>query len=127
MLAFTRHHVPETDGEEFLSQARRALEVLGQRPGFLAGRVGRAVEDPELWVLSSEWHSIGDYRRALSAYEVKVEVVPVLARALDEPTAFEVLAGSGGVAPAPRSARAADAGSVRVGEAAAPSVRPDLA
>ena len=68
-----------------------ALELLRARPGFVSGVVGRSVDDGDLWVLLTTWHDIGSYRRALSAYEVKLQVVPLLATALDEPTAFERL------------------------------------
>ena len=32
----------------------------------------------------------GAYRRALSAYDVKLDAVPLLSRALDEPSAYEI-------------------------------------
>ena len=33
----------------------------------------------------------GAYRRALSSYDVKLHAVPTLSRALDEPSAYEVV------------------------------------
>jgi quinol monooxygenase YgiN len=92
MLAVTRHRVSESHADDFHAAALRALETLAQRPGFVAGRVGRAADDPGLWVVTSEWEDVGSYRRALSAYEVKVDAIPLLSNAIDEPTAFEVLA-----------------------------------
>ena len=53
------------------------------------GHVGRNVDDPGLWVLTTEWEGPGAYRRALSSYDVKVTAVPTLSRALDEPSAYE--------------------------------------
>lgn len=53
--------------------------------------VGRASDDPTIWMVTSRWNSVGDYRRALSAYDMKLHGVPFLSRAIDEPTAFEVL------------------------------------
>ncbi len=41
--------------------------------------MGRNTDDPELWLLTTEWESVGAYRRALSAYDVKLTAVPVLA------------------------------------------------
>ncbi len=81
MLAVTRHRVPEPEAAHFLDAARRALDVLAQRPGFFAGRIGRAADDGELWVITSEWVDVGSYRRALSAYDVKVEAIPLLSTA----------------------------------------------
>ena len=40
-------------------------------------------------MLTTEWEGPGAYRRALSAYDVKLTAVPTLSRALDEPSAYE--------------------------------------
>ena len=132
MLVVTRHRVVDEDPSGFLTSARQALAVLGARPGFLAGTIGRAADDPGLWVVTTRWVHVGAYRRALSAYDVKVHAVPLLSTALDELTAFEILAevgpGAGG-ADSPgtgRSDRAADAGSVGLGRASGPTVPSDL-
>ena len=91
MLVLTRHRVPGAGQDAFLTDARAALAVLAARPGYLRGSVGRAVDDGELFVVRTEWADVGSYRRALSAYDVKVQAVPLLSTAVDEPTAFEVL------------------------------------
>ena len=122
MLAVTRYRVEPADAASFLAQARAALAVLADRPGWRTGHVGRATDDPALWLLMSEWDDVGSYRRALSTYEVKITAVPLLSRAIDEPTAFEVLTDADGNG----SALAGDAGQVRVGEAAAAVVPTDL-
>jgi hypothetical protein len=82
---------PSVDSPSFLAEAQRALEVLAERPGFRSGRLARAADDPRAWVLVTEWENIGAWRRALSAYEVKLESTPLLAQAADEPSAYEVL------------------------------------
>lgn len=127
MLVVTRHDVPEGDGEAFLSAAREALDALAARPGHLRGWVARSTDEPGLWVLASEWASVGAYRRALSAYDVKVRAVPVMQWTRDEPSAFEVLAGSGDVTAESATGLARDAGRAGPGGAAAPVVPPDLA
>ncbi|HEU4675114.1 MAG TPA: antibiotic biosynthesis monooxygenase [Motilibacteraceae bacterium] len=131
MLVVTRYVVPEAEGPAFLQQARAALAALAGCRGHLAGHVGRSSDDPGLWVLATEWESVGAYRRALSSYEVKVHAVPLMYRSVDEPTAFEVLDASGraaadGDAGERRSRRAADADVVGLGEASAPLVPSDL-
>lgn len=120
MLVVTRYRVQPEDAVSFRDRARAALQALAGRPGWRAGHVGRAIDDATLWVITSEWHNVGSYRRALSSYEVKVEAVPLLSLAIDEPSAFEVLTS------ADLSARAADADEVGLGEAAAPIVLTDL-
>jgi hypothetical protein len=107
--------------EGFLARAEQALRAFADRPGFLRGHVGRAADDPSLWAIVTEWDSVGSFRRSLSAFDVKVYAAPLLAEAVEEPSAFEVLVSAEGGTPAVRpSALAADAGSVRVGEAATP-------
>jgi len=122
----TRYRVAPDAQETFREQAGAALEVLTARPGCTSGCVGRAVDDPALWTLTTTWDSVGAYRRALSAYEVKLVVHPLMYLALDEPTAFEPLltwTPAGGTVVA-TSSLAADAASVGLGEAAGPSVPP---
>ena len=120
MLVVTRYSVPESESGSFLAAARAALAVLAAQRGYRSGRIGRATDDPALWALVMEWEGVGAYRRALSSYDVRVAAVPLLSRAYDEPSAFEVLADEAG--PAEGTRRAADADLVGVGEASAPAV-----
>ena len=64
------------------------MAVLAEGVGYVAGRVGRNLDDPDLWVLTTTWANVGSYRRALSSYDVKVAAVPLLSRAIDEPSAL---------------------------------------
>ncbi len=98
VIVITRYSVPEADTAAFQTDAAAAIEVLSRRPGFRGHRVGRAADDPCLWTVVTEWDGAGFYRRALSDFDVKVNAVPLLSRAIDEPTAFELVAG--GEAPA---------------------------
>lgn len=84
-----RFRVPEGDAPSFRSDLERAHLTLATQAGYVAGRAGRNVDDPELWVLVTEWRGPGAYRRALSSHDVKVTAVPTLSRAIDEPSAFE--------------------------------------
>ena len=127
VLVVTRHRLPlpgYADATAALDAARDALAVLAERPGYLRGWLTRAVDEPDLLVLAHEWADVGSYRRALSAYDVKLRW-PFLQTAVDEATAFEVL-----VSRTPdsvvesASARGADADTVGLGEAAASHVSP---
>jgi hypothetical protein len=111
VLVVLRFEVGAVDEARFLAEARTALAVLAERPGWRSSRIGRATDDPTSWVVATEWDSVGAYRRALSSYDVKVQAVPLLSRARDEPSAFEVLdaSGLGAEGLAGPSARAADA------------------
>lgn len=88
MLVVNRFRADPEDGE-FRSALGAALAVLAARDGYLDGSIGRNVDQPDLWVLVTRWRNVGSYRRALSSYEVKAGAVPVLTRALDEPSAYE--------------------------------------
>lgn len=92
MLVISRFDVLDADGSDFLARAEAALAAFAARPGFVRGSIGRSPDEPTSWVLTTEWDGVGSYRRALSAYDVKVWAVTLLAESRDEPSAFEVLA-----------------------------------
>jgi quinol monooxygenase YgiN len=91
MLVVNRFRVPEEEGEAFRAELNGARDLLAARPGYLDGRIGRNLDDPTLWVLTTRWESVGAYRRALSSYDVKLGAVPLLSRAVDEPSAYELV------------------------------------
>jgi quinol monooxygenase YgiN len=91
MLVVSRFRVPAAEAGVFRAGIDAAHAALAARPGYVSGTVGRNVDEPELWVLSTRWEHVGAYRRALSSYDVKLHAVPVLSRALDEPSAYEVV------------------------------------
>lgn len=106
MLVVNRFEV--RDESAFRPRAEAALAALAGRPGFVSGRFGRSVDQPDRWCLVTRWESVGAYRRALSAFQVKVEATPLLAESIDEPSAYEVLleAAPGGPVAASPSDRA---------------------
>jgi len=75
----------------FSADATEVARLIAGFDGCLGVDVGRASDDPAVWMVASRWNSVGDYRRALSAYDMKLHGVPFLSRAVDEPTAFELL------------------------------------
>ncbi|WP_090859225.1 antibiotic biosynthesis monooxygenase family protein [Nocardioides lianchengensis] len=89
MLVVNRFRVPVGEGETFRVDVELARATLAERPGYVGGAIGRNLDDPELWVLTTTWEHVGAYRRALSSYDVKLHAVPLLGRALDEPSAYE--------------------------------------
>jgi heme oxygenase (mycobilin-producing) len=100
LLVLTRYVVDDpagdgSAGEAFRLRARDALEALTAQPGCRAGHVGRALDDPRRWVLQTQWDTVGAYRRALSAYDVKVRAVPLMYSQVDEATAYEALVQGG--------------------------------
>ncbi len=120
LLRFRSHDVPA-----LMAHLRASVALLSTKVGFINAHMARAIDEPELIVLQLGWDTVGSYRRALSSYDVKVQVVPVISQALDEPTAFEVLhfRDAGGAVDA-RGALAADATTVSLGSASAEVVPP---
>jgi quinol monooxygenase YgiN len=112
MLVLNRFQVPPDTQDDFLSRAHPALAALAERPGYVSGRLTRAIEDPARWLLVTEWESVGAYRRALGAFDVKVHATPLLALSIDEPSAYETLASAepGGSVTVTASDRAAEPG-----------------
>jgi quinol monooxygenase YgiN len=96
VIVVNRFRVDQMQAEQFQDEVLAALGALAERPGYVEGRVGRNVDDPDLWVLTTTWQNVGSYRRALSAYDVKVTAVPLLSRAVDEPSAYELVAAGTG-------------------------------
>ncbi len=91
VIVVNRFRVPEPEHDAFRAELERAHETLATQQGYVSGRIGRNVDDPELWTLVTDWEGPGAYRRALSAYDVKLTAVPTLSRALDEPSAYETV------------------------------------
>jgi quinol monooxygenase YgiN len=91
VLVVSRFRVPVEEGEAFRAELAAAHTALTERPGYVDGQVGRNLDDPSLWVLTTRWENVGAYRRALSSYDVKLNAVPLLSRAVDEPSAYEVV------------------------------------
>ncbi len=91
MLVVNRFRVDNAAAAQFRLDLESAHSELAKRPGYVGGTVGRNVDEPSLWALETRWENVGAYRRALSAYDVKLHAVPLLSRAIEEPSAFEVV------------------------------------
>ncbi|GAA2134565.1 antibiotic biosynthesis monooxygenase [Glycomyces algeriensis] len=96
MLVVYRFAVTEGETEAFARDAEGALAALASCGGYERGGLGRALDsftdgEDATWMLWTEWSDVGSYRRALSAFQVKM-ATPLLSRALPEASGFEVLA-----------------------------------
>jgi hypothetical protein len=98
MLVVSRFRYADGEVDRPLAELTSCVEQFARLPGYESGSIGRALDDPGLWLLTTGWRDVGSYRRALSSYDVKAQVVPLLSRAIDEPSAYEVLAGDGSTA-----------------------------
>lgn len=77
--------------DAWLAEAERVLELFKQQSGFQSAKACLALDNDGLGLVLLQFDSVGNYRRALSAYEIKIAATEFLSRALDEPSAYEVL------------------------------------
>ena len=96
MLVVNRFRSPDASaggdaGAAFRADLEAVHGLLAGSPGYVEGWLGRNLDEPDLWLLGTRWANVGAYRRALSSYEFKLRGVPVLSRAIDEPSAYEVV------------------------------------
>ena len=89
MIAIARFEIALSEAATFAGDLEKAHAALAECAGYIDGEVGQNLDQPTLWVLMTKWENVGSYRRALSAMRSKLEAIPVLARAIDEPGAFE--------------------------------------
>jgi heme-degrading monooxygenase HmoA len=89
MHAIARFSIPLGEASEFRAELERIRNVLAEAPGYIDGVIGQNLDDPTLWHISTTWENVGSYRRALSSTRAKLEAIPVLARAIDEPGVYE--------------------------------------
>lgn len=80
-------------GADLAAELQALAALLRDRSGCRDLTLGRNVDDPDLWTMVSRWSDVGSYRRALGSHEVKLHGTPTLLKALDEPSAYEVMAG----------------------------------
>jgi hypothetical protein len=89
MLAIARFSTPLAEATEFEAKLSTALDAFSACAGFVSGEFGQNLDDTTLWSLVTHWENVGSYRRALSNNTVKMNAIPLLARAIDEPGAYE--------------------------------------
>ena len=123
VAVISKFSVPAESAEAFARDARAALAVLAERPGFIDARIGQSTDEEHLRVIVTRWEGVGAYRKALSNYEVKMSAIPFLSLAIDEPSAFEVVhARTPHTVIDSVSGLAADAGSIGLGSASGPDI-----
>ena len=89
MISIARFEVPLAESAAFAIDAKTAYEALASCAGFIDGEYGQNLDQSTLWTIVTRWENVGSYRRALSSMRTKLEAIPLLARAIDEPGAYE--------------------------------------
>ena len=83
--------VIEASADTWLKEAEQVLDLFQRQVGFQSAKACLALDDDSLGLVFLQFDSVGNYRRALSAYDIKVGATEFLSQALDEPSAYEVL------------------------------------
>jgi hypothetical protein len=76
------------DDVSFAEDAAAAVARFAASPGCEAADLVRNLDEPELWAIVTRWADVGSYRRAFNGTEAKLVLIPLLSRALDEPSAY---------------------------------------
>lgn len=83
--------VDVADPDALQTEAAAAFAALATRPGWVRGRLGRSLDEPDCWVLTCEWEDVGTGRRGLSTGAVRIAIMPLMSRLPDEPLTYEIL------------------------------------
>ena len=89
MFAIARFRTPLADAAHFEAELSTALAAFSVCKGYVSGEFGQNLDELTLWSLVTHWENVGSYRRALSNNNVKMNAIPLLAQAIDEPGAYE--------------------------------------
>lgn len=87
MISISRFRVPDGD-TSFSHDAAAAVARFAASPGCEGAELVRNLDEPDLWAIVSRWADVGSYRRAFNGTEAKLVLIPLLSRAVDEPSAY---------------------------------------
>ena len=79
------------DDSKWNENAREALGILQRQNGFISANIFHSADEPQRYLVQSDWKDVGSYRRAMGSMDSKLGVWPFLADMKDEITAFEKL------------------------------------
>lgn len=89
MIAFSRFRVRSEEGASFLADASAGAAFFRQCAGCESADVVRNLDDPDLWAVVTRWADVGSYRRSFNGFDAKMVLVPLLSRAIEEPSAYD--------------------------------------
>lgn len=101
-------------GTDLLAPLDEALAALARTNGFEEGWIGRAPDDPTVWLLTARWADAGAMRHGLGSFAVKVALGPLQAHSAPGDVVVEELVMRAGEAAVRRASDlAGDAGRAR--------------
>lgn len=94
---------------QIIDELRTCMSILGELPGCISVELGRSMDSETDFVFISRWESVGSYRKALSNFRVKAEVIPFLSRYMVDSMTAELIEVAGSASGSFSSALATDA------------------
>lgn len=94
VLVVMRFEAAGSDADAIRSLETRLADLLTgltKNSGCELGWVACSPDDPRNWVVASTWSDMGSFRRALSAFDVKVALGSLAEESVDQPSVFEVV------------------------------------
>ena len=110
--------VPAAARAQFEQGSERMMELCAQSPGFLSSELGQSTDSLEDYTVIHRWADVGAYRKFLSRYEVKLEVIPFLSTFTKDSVTVEIIwdsqsgRGESGTSSLARDAQTFDRGSI---------------
>ena len=83
--------VPAGSRVQFEQGYERLVELCAQSPGFLSSELGQSTDSLEDFTLIHRWADVGTYRKFLSRYDVKIEVIPFLSTFTKDSVTVEII------------------------------------
>ena len=83
--------VPAAERARFEQGCERMVELCAESPGFLSSELGQSTDSLEDFTLIHRWADVGAYRKFLSRYEIKLEVIPFLSTFTKDSVTVEII------------------------------------
>lgn len=100
---------PQSHSTVMVDELRVCMSILAALPGCVSAELGRSMDSEIDFVFITRWQSVGHYRKALSNFQVKAEVIPVLSRYMVDSMTAELMEVSGEASGSFPTALASDA------------------
>jgi hypothetical protein len=84
-------NVPLAERDSFDQGYDRMSELFSESPGLLSMELGQSTDSLEDLTVIHRWESVGSYRKALSRYEIKAEVIPFLSQFTRDSVTVEII------------------------------------
>ncbi len=86
--------VPAGVRDQFDEGCERMAMLCAESPGFVSSELGQSTDSLEDLTLIHRWANVGAYRKFLSRYDVKREIIPFLSTFTTDSVTVEIISDS---------------------------------